>query len=70
MQKPADIAMEHAVGPSGMGMDTGSRPYPTHEEIARLAFDFYESRGREDGHEVEDWLRAEEELRQRVFATT
>ena len=32
---------------------------PTHEEIARVAFFFYQERGGEPGHEVEDWLRAE-----------
>ncbi len=28
------------------------------EEIRRLAYEFYEERGREDGRDVEDWLRA------------
>lgn len=32
---------------------------PTHDEIAELAFALYEERGREDGHDVEDWLAAE-----------
>ena len=32
------------------------------EEIRRRAYEFYEQRGRESGHELEDWLRAEEEL--------
>ena len=45
----------------GMGAYTGRRA-PTHDEIAQLAFNLYESRGRQDGHDVEDWLRAEEEL--------
>ena len=31
-------------------------------QIRQRAFELYEARGREDGHEVEDWLRAEEEL--------
>ena len=33
------------------------------QQIARLAFRLYEARGREDGHDVEDWLRAEAALR-------
>ncbi len=41
---------------------TGSRTFPTHNEIAQLAFSLYESRGRQDGHNIEDWLRAEQEL--------
>ena len=35
---------------------------PTREEIARLAYHFYEARGRRDGHELEDWLAAEQQL--------
>ena len=45
-----------------MGKYTGRRLSPTHEEIAQLAFSLYESRGRQDGHHIEDWLRAEQEL--------
>ena len=31
-------------------------------EIRRRAYELYELRGREDGHEMEDWLRAEEDV--------
>jgi len=31
--------------------------------IAARAYDIYERRGREEGHAVEDWIRAESELR-------
>jgi hypothetical protein len=27
--------------------------------IEEVAYELYEKRGREDGHDVEDWLRAE-----------
>ena len=30
--------------------------------IARRAYEIYESRGRQDGHDLENWLRAESEL--------
>ncbi len=33
------------------------------EEIRRRAYELFEARGGEDGHEVEDWLRAEQEIR-------
>jgi Protein of unknown function (DUF2934) len=33
------------------------------EEIRRRAYELFEARGGEDGQEVEDWLRAEEEIR-------
>ena len=48
--------------PWGMGKYTGRQASPTHEEIAQLAYCLYESRGRQDGHDIEDWLRAEQEL--------
>lgn len=32
------------------------------QEIRRRAFALYEERGREDGHDIDDWLRAEAEL--------
>jgi hypothetical protein len=35
------------------------------EEVRRLAFLFSERRGFEAGHETEDWLNAEREVRQR-----
>ena len=48
--------------PWGMGKYTGGQTSPTHDEIAQLAYSLYESRGRQDGHHMEDWLRAEQEL--------
>ncbi len=32
------------------------------EQIRCRAYELYEQRGREEGHEVEDWLRAEAEV--------
>ncbi len=32
------------------------------EEIRRRAFEIYVERGREDGHDLDDWLNAEAEL--------
>jgi len=62
MTKVADIATSYAAGEWEMGTYTGGRLAPTHDEIAQLAFSLYESRGRQDGHDIEDWLRAEQEL--------
>jgi len=36
--------------------------HPTHEEIARLAYALYTARGRSNGDDLADWLRAEREL--------
>ena len=38
---------------------------PGHDEIARLAYSYWEARGRQGGEAWEDWLRAERELRER-----
>ena len=35
----------------------------TESDIARRAFELYCDRGREDGHDIDDWLNAERELR-------
>jgi hypothetical protein len=62
MKETPEILAADITGERGMAMYTGRRTSPTHDEIARLAFSFYESRGRQNGHHVEDWLRAEQEL--------
>ena len=59
--KAAGFVASQAAG-RGMGRYTGSRPTPTYEEIAQLAYRLYECRGRQDGHDIEDWMRAEEIL--------
>ena len=38
---------------------------PAREEIAKLAFLYWEARGCQGGSQEEDWLRAEQELRSR-----
>jgi hypothetical protein len=35
------------------------------DRIRCRAYELYEQRGREDGHDLEDWLRAESELTQK-----
>ena len=47
--------------------DTSSRDArigrePTHDEIARRAYQLFEERGADHGHDWDDWLRAEREL--------
>jgi hypothetical protein len=43
---------------------------PELERLIRLrAYELYEERGREDGHELEDWYRAKEELTIKKFRT-
>ena len=56
------IFVDCATAETGMELYTGGRMSPTREEIAQLAYYFYELRGRQNGHDLEDWLRAEQEL--------
>ena len=39
-----------------------SEPQELEHQIRLRAHELYEARGREDGHEMEDWLHAEEEI--------
>jgi len=40
------------------------------DEISQIAYALYEQRGRDDGHDVQDWLKAEEAVRnQKQFGT-
>ena len=40
----------------------------TEQDVARRAYDLYLARGCEHGHDVEDWLQAEQELRRLIAA--
>lgn len=59
--------IEHLTGESFLAKNTGNGEHPSPMEIARLAYEFYERRGRKPGNDLDDWLRAEQELR-RHFA--
>ena len=39
------------------------------QQVRQRAFELYEQHGRQDGYDVEDWLRAEEEVRAQAGAT-
>jgi DUF2934 family protein len=56
-----------ATGPEGA---RSADQKPAHEEIARLAYLYWEARGRQGGCPEEDWLRAEQELCRSSFAAT
>ncbi len=36
------------------------------EQIRQRAYELYEAREREDGHELDDWLQAESEVMQQI----
>ena len=65
MAKPASSKTkrtETAAGGSTPPGPNGSPPV-TDADIARRAYDLYLARGCESGHDVEDWLQAERDLR-------
>jgi len=39
-----------------------NQPRPDSDRIAQRAYERYEARGREDGHDMDDWFEAEREL--------
>jgi uncharacterized protein YcfJ len=41
---------------------------PTHEEIAERAWKYFETAGKTDGHDFEDWIRAESDLYREALA--
>jgi hypothetical protein len=41
----------------------------TDDEIARRAYELYQTRGREHGHDLDDWLQAERDFRMMVRLT-
>ena len=57
MEKLVDEVMQ--APPSISGLD---------EVIRQRAYELYELRGREDGHDLDDWLQAELELTRRKAA--
>ncbi len=42
---------------------TSRRGGPTREDIARRAYELFQARGGKHGYDIEDWLKAERELR-------
>jgi hypothetical protein len=50
-----------APAPDG-NASTAAQGLPTHDDIARRAYEIYRERGGADGLEVDDWIRAEREL--------
>ena len=57
----SDIAAT-LTGEGMMTKYTGGHERASREEIARLAYHFYETRGLRHGQDVDDWLAAEQEL--------
>ena len=55
--------------PLGTSNQTTKSTSELQEQIRRRAHELYEQRGRQDGHELDDWLQAESEVTQRKAKT-
>ena len=54
---------QHGRSPVAKAAMPAGKSHPNLEEdIRRRAYELYERRGREDGHDLDDWLRAEAEI--------
>jgi hypothetical protein len=58
----ADVISAYITGERWMKKYTGGLERPSPNQIAQLAYQLYEERGRQDGHHIEDWLLAEQRL--------
>jgi hypothetical protein len=57
------------IPPLSMGTRATESPvFDIQEQVRRRAFELYEQRGREDGHDLDDWLQAESELAPQYYA--
>ena len=43
-------------------VSTSAEPKALEDQIRARAYELYEERGKEEGHDLDDWLRAEAEL--------
>jgi DNA-binding response OmpR family regulator len=65
---PEQIAGHFDLGELALAIETSLKSTLPHErkpyrgQIARRAHEFYEEGGRHDGRDVDDWLRAEQDL--------
>lgn len=57
--------MAKSAGTRNGSARTGSGNEADAGEIARVAYELFEQRGREHGHDFEDWVEAERIVRQR-----
>src|SRR5205823_878874 len=59
------ITENHHVHATEHARENGHRGEVSHDEVARLAHKFWQERGHNHGNHIEDWYRAETELRKR-----
>ncbi len=60
-QSPAMPHISPAGEQTGQMAQAFKRAAADHAHIAQRAYELYEQRGRQEGHDLEDWLKAERE---------
>jgi DUF2934 family protein len=60
MKLQEKITMKKSASPGTTVLSVN--PHTIEERIRARAYELFEERGRDDGHDWEDWLRAEEEI--------
>ncbi|MGH9665361.1 MAG: DUF2934 domain-containing protein [Bryobacteraceae bacterium] len=65
-KKASAVTHKHKKSIAAEPESSSPAPRPTHDEIARLAYSYWEARGGATGSQEEDWLRAEAELQARA----
>jgi hypothetical protein len=58
-------AARESVDPARL-VEGSVEPFDHADEVTRRAYELYEQRGGEHGHDWDDWFRAEQELRART----
>jgi hypothetical protein len=56
---------EEVLANASAGAGAALAAQPTYDEIAQAAYQRYLTRGATDGHDMDDWIEAERELRER-----
>ena len=64
--KPRKAAARKGTAENGAPVNGVTEIKFSHEQVAQLAHRYWNERGRQDGHHLEDWYRAEHELRSRA----
>ncbi len=69
-QAPEELAVQNVTPASAddysavaAAAEAARHGHPSREQIARRAYELYLARGGSHGYDIEDWLRAERELR-------
>jgi hypothetical protein len=61
--KKEAAATNGAVHAEGTTRSNVTEMKPSHDQVALLAHRYWAERGRQHGHDAEDWFRAEQDLR-------